>query len=307
MTATRPEATEYAPFYASYIERVPEGNIVELLEKQRQERRELLRTIAAENETYRYSEGKWSIREMVGHLIDAERVFSYRAHCISRGETASLPGFDENSYIAWSGYDERSLEELAEELDSLRAANLSMFRSFSDEMWTRKGIANNNEVTVRAIAYALAGHEMHHTAILRERYLSALPAGQPSAEQRVSGLGGIFFKARDPKALAAWYEQHLGMAIEDWGGAVFKWREAEARDRVGYTVWSPFAETTSYFEPSKAPFMINYRVAALAPFLERLRASGIAVDEKTEESELGKFGWLLDPEGNRIELWEPPA
>lgn len=124
--------------------------------------------------------------------------------------------------------------------------------------------------------------------------------------KRVTGIGGIFFKARDPKGLAAWYRQHLGVPVEDWGGAVFRWNTDANPTGAGTTVWGPFAETTTYFEPSRAAFMINYRVENLAAVLDLLRSEGVEVDDKVEESEFGKFGWVMDPEGNRIELWQPP-
>jgi predicted enzyme related to lactoylglutathione lyase len=116
---------------------------------------------------------------------------------------------------------------------------------------------------------------------------------------RVTGIGGIFFKARDPAALQEWYRKHFGMDIQSWGGLAF---DASS----GVTAWSIFPETTKHFAPSTAPFMINYRVADLAALLEALRAEGCAVDDRMDDSEQGKFGWVMDPEGNRIELWEPP-
>ncbi len=122
---------------------------------------------------------------------------------------------------------------------------------------------------------------------------------------RVTGIGGIFFKASDPEALQAWYRDHLGVPGSGDGYVVFRWRDAE-RDRPGETIWSAFKRDTTYFAPSAAPFMINYRVDDLHAVLAALRSEGVAVDDKIEESELGKFGWVMDPEGNRIELWEPP-
>ncbi len=120
--------------------------------------------------------------------------------------------------------------------------------------------------------------------------------------ERVTGIGGIFFKSPDPKALCAWYEQHLGVTPGWDFGALFKW------EGHGGTVWSPFAADTKYFAPSPAPFMVNFRVANLGRMLEQLRAGGVTVDAKTEESEeYGKFGWCMDLDGNRVELWEPPA
>jgi predicted enzyme related to lactoylglutathione lyase len=124
--------------------------------------------------------------------------------------------------------------------------------------------------------------------------------------KRVTGIGGIFFKARDPKALGAWYQRHLGIEVEDWGGCAFRWASEDNPGGTGTTVWSPFREDTTYFAPSDASFMINYRVDDLHALLAALRAEGCAVDEKTEESEFGLFGWVIDPEGNKIELWQPP-
>lgn len=124
--------------------------------------------------------------------------------------------------------------------------------------------------------------------------------------QRVTGIGGIFFKARDPAALREWYERHLGIALTEWGGAVFAWRNEDNPDGVGSTVWGVFDSATDYFSPGSASFMVNYRVADLDGLLEALRAEGCAVDERVERSELGAFGWVVDPEGNRVELWQPP-
>ena len=124
---------------------------------------------------------------------------------------------------------------------------------------------------------------------------------------RVTGIGGIFFKARDPQALREWYRKHLGVDVQEWGGAVFRWHDEKAPQPGGATAWNIFPATSDYFDPSKAPFMVNYRVADLAALLAALRAEGCAVDEKTDTSEFGKFGWVMDPEGNRVELWEPPS
>ena len=124
--------------------------------------------------------------------------------------------------------------------------------------------------------------------------------------KRVTGIGGIFFKAKDPKALGEWYRKHLGIDIQDWGGAVFEWNAEGKATVTGVTVWNVFA-TSEHLAPSTASFMINYRVADLHALLSLLRAEGCAVDDKVEESEYGKFGWVMDPEGNRIELWEPPV
>jgi catechol 2,3-dioxygenase-like lactoylglutathione lyase family enzyme len=125
--------------------------------------------------------------------------------------------------------------------------------------------------------------------------------------KRVTGIGGVFFKSKDPKALGAWYKTHLGIDVLDWGGAAFQWKAADNPEGDGTTIWCPFAADTTYFAPSEAPFMINYRVEDLHALLAVLRDEGVQVDEKVEESEYGKFGWVIDPDGNKIELWQPPA
>jgi len=127
--------------------------------------------------------------------------------------------------------------------------------------------------------------------------------------KHITGIGGIFFKANDPEKLGAWYKEHLGLEVEEYGGVTF--RDAEANtgttpQRQAYPVWSPFAADTDYFAPSDKPFMINFRVADLDALLAKLRGEGVTVDERSEKSEFGYFGWAMDPEGNRIELWEPP-
>jgi predicted enzyme related to lactoylglutathione lyase len=127
--------------------------------------------------------------------------------------------------------------------------------------------------------------------------------------KRVIGIGGIFFKATDPEKLAAWYKKHLGLDVEDSGGVRFQ--EGAGADlqpkRQSHIVWSPFEADTEYFKPSEKPFMLNYRVHDLDALLAQLRSEGVDVDPKTEKSEFGYFGWIMDPEGNRIELWEPPV
>jgi catechol 2,3-dioxygenase-like lactoylglutathione lyase family enzyme len=118
---------------------------------------------------------------------------------------------------------------------------------------------------------------------------------------KVIGFGGIFFKARDPQALRAWYAEHLGMPVGDFG-AMFE----EDASRPGCTLWSPFGAETDYFAPSTKDFMLNFRVDDLDALLAALRAAGVEVDQKVQADENGRFGWIMDPEGNRIELWQPP-
>jgi len=119
--------------------------------------------------------------------------------------------------------------------------------------------------------------------------------------KRVTGIGGIFFKSPDSKRLHEWYRRHLGIDVQEWGGAAFSWTAP------GSTIWSVFDQDSKYFDPSHSNFMVNYRVEDLQSLLALLRAEGCIVDEKVEESQYGKFGWVLDPDGNRIELWQPPA
>jgi len=123
---------------------------------------------------------------------------------------------------------------------------------------------------------------------------------------RVTGIGGIFFKARDPEALRAWYRDHLGIDVQAWGGFAFRWAEG-APGGDGSTVWAIHGSDSTYYSPGSAPFMINFRVADLGALLAALRAEGCAVDDKTDVSDFGSFGWVVDPEGNRVELWQPPA
>jgi len=125
--------------------------------------------------------------------------------------------------------------------------------------------------------------------------------------QRVTGIGGIFFKAKDPVALRAWYKKHLGIDVQDWGGAAFRWVDAAGAPMPGTTAWNIAPETTDYYAPSTASFMVNYRVADLHALLEALRAEGCNLVGEAQDSEFGKFGWVMDPEGNKVELWQPPA
>jgi len=157
---------------------------------------------------------------------------------------------------------------------------------------------------IRRLALAVAA------AASMQPVLAQSPPAQQQASgatlRRVTGIGGIFFKAKNPKALARWYRDHLGMNVEKWGGVVFRWAQ-DNPSGAGSTVWNPFPENTMYFAPSTAPFMIDFRVEDLHALLAALRAEGCKVDDKVETSEAGKFGWVTDPEGNRVELWEPPA
>ncbi len=166
----RPTAAEYAPFYASYVDEVPDGPILDLLAAQRESTARRLAAVDEERAMYRYAEGKWSIKEVVGHLADAERIFAYRALTAARGDRTPLPGFEEDEYVERAGFDRHPLAELAADFDRARRATLSLYRTFSAEEAARRGVANGSEVSVRALAWIIAGHERHHVRILGERY-----------------------------------------------------------------------------------------------------------------------------------------
>lgn len=167
----RPDRSEYSPHYEGYVSKVPTGNLIEILEDQRHETQDLLAGIEDGRGLYRYAPGKWSIKEVVGHLTDAERVFCYRALRFARGDRTPLPGFDEQVYAPAGKFDARPLTDLAAELDVVRHATIALFSGLEPEAFTLRGPANNEEVSVRALAYIIAGHERHHLGILRERYL----------------------------------------------------------------------------------------------------------------------------------------
>ena len=124
--------------------------------------------------------------------------------------------------------------------------------------------------------------------------------------KRVTGIGGIFFKAKDAPSLRDWYKRHLGIDVQVWGGAAFSWADAEGKPVAGTTAWSINAQDSDQFAPSSAAFMVNYRVADLRALVQALKEEGCTVLEKIDESEYGKFAWVIDPEGNKIELWQPP-
>ncbi|XAL99812.1 VOC family protein [Phycisphaeraceae bacterium D3-23] len=124
--------------------------------------------------------------------------------------------------------------------------------------------------------------------------------------KRVTGIGGIFMSAKDPKAMRAWYKKHLGIDVQDWGGAAFTWTDDEGKPTAGSTIWSVWPADGKPFAPSESSFMVNYRVEDLEALLQVLRDEGCDVLDKTDDSEFGKFGWVMDPEGNKVELWQPP-
>jgi hypothetical protein len=166
-----PRSDEYQSAYERYVALVPKGDILESLERQREQLLALVRSIPGEKEEFRYAPDKWSMREVVGHVIDAERIFGYRALCIARGETKSLPGFQENDYARNSEAGGISLSQLAEEFGHVRSSHIHLFRRLRPAEWLRLGTADGHPISVRALAYIIAGHAAHHEGILRERYL----------------------------------------------------------------------------------------------------------------------------------------
>lgn len=171
--AVRPDASEYVPYFGRYIDRVPDGDIVRTLDEQLVETLALIMSVPEEQAGHRYAAGKWSIREVIGHMCDVERVFAYRALRFARADATELPGFDENAWVANARFDARTLGSLADELESVRWATVALLEPLTDEELLRRGVANHGAVTVRALAWIVAGHERHHRDILRTRYLSS--------------------------------------------------------------------------------------------------------------------------------------
>lgn len=167
----RPGADEYAPFYEPYIARVPDGDIVAILERQGDETRALLDGLDETAAGYAYAPGKWTLREVVGHLTDADRLFCGRALRFARGDTTPLPGWDEKHYAPAGRFNERTLSDLLDDFAAARASTTALFRGLPGDAWTRSGDANGKSVSVRALAWIAAGHELHHRSILAERYL----------------------------------------------------------------------------------------------------------------------------------------
>ncbi len=167
----RPKEGEFPAYYAHYIALVTEDNLLESLENQGNEIVSTLKAIPAKKEEFRYAEGKWSVKELIGHVIDTERIMAFRALVFSRAESQSIPGFDENEYVKAGGFDARSLESLISEFKTLRASTLDLMASFSSDQLHNVGNANGLKVTVAALSYIIAGHAAHHVNILKDRYL----------------------------------------------------------------------------------------------------------------------------------------
>jgi DinB superfamily len=173
---TRPDADEYNDFYAGYITRVPAGDIMTILADSQTEVERLLGSLSDQQANSRFAPGEWTIKEVAGHLVDAERAFGYRAFAFSRNESAALPGFEQDDYVREANFDARPLPDLLEELSLLRRANLLAFRYITPEASLRRGIASDNPVSVRALVYILAGHTLYHLEDLKEKYLPGLPS-----------------------------------------------------------------------------------------------------------------------------------
>jgi uncharacterized damage-inducible protein DinB len=175
MALARPAPNEYASFYETYVSKVAGSDIVSILDAQRLQMAQLFAARSERDGNFRYAADKWTVKEVLGHISDTERIFAYRALRIARADQTPLSGFEQDDYVRTGGFGERSLAELAEEFAAVRSATLSLFRPLSDEAWMRRGVANKNEITVRALAFIVAGHELHHREILKEKYFPAIP------------------------------------------------------------------------------------------------------------------------------------
>ncbi|HLY17362.1 MAG TPA: DinB family protein [Bryobacteraceae bacterium] len=172
-----PDTTEYASYYGRYITLVPGSDVVAALEDQPNETLALLSTLSDEQGDYRYAPGKWSIKEMLGHVIDAERVFAYRALRFARHDQTPLASFEQDDYVRTANFGDSALADLIEEFVCVRRSTVCLFRKLSSDAWMRRGVASDNPVSVRAIAYIIAGHELHHRRILQEKYLPRVMSG----------------------------------------------------------------------------------------------------------------------------------
>jgi hypothetical protein len=168
---SRPQAGEYAPFYEGYISLVQGNDILGALDEQRRQTLLLLSGRTEEDGNFRYAPDKWSLKEVLGHVNDGERIMAYRALRIARSDQTPIEGYEQDDYVRNGPFARRPLEELVEDYIAVRRATLTLFRNLEDEAWIRRGVANKNEVTVRAVAYTIAGHELHHRRILEEKYL----------------------------------------------------------------------------------------------------------------------------------------
>jgi len=170
MTINRPSDGDCKPYFFTYVNLVPEGDIIPILEQQLENTLEQLETIPDYQGNYRYAAGKWSLNEVIGHISDNERIMSYRLLCIARGDKTPLAGYDQDEYMKTASYDSQSLPEVIQDYSLVRSSTISLLKGLSPEAWSRRGIVDNNETTVTALAYIIAGHELHHRKIINERY-----------------------------------------------------------------------------------------------------------------------------------------
>ncbi len=170
LVIARPQASEYAPYYDRYISLIEENDILSTLDRQRREMVLLLSGLSEAQGDFRYAPEKWSAKQVLGHLCDTERIFAYRALRIARGDTTPIEGFEQEDYVKNGPFARHAIAEVIEDYIAVRRATLSLLRSLEEAAWSRRGIANKNEVTARAIAYLIAGHELHHRRILEEKY-----------------------------------------------------------------------------------------------------------------------------------------
>ena len=172
----RPEPVEYSPNFAGYVARVPEGDIIQVLQNQLAQTLRMLRPLSEAQGAFAYAPGKWSIKEVIGHMADTERVMAYRAMCFARNDVTVLPSFDENEWAPEGRFGDRTMLSLMDELAAVRAASVALFAGLPTVAWLRAGEVVQHPTTVRALASIIAGHELHHRSGLRERYLETIPA-----------------------------------------------------------------------------------------------------------------------------------
>lgn len=170
-TATRPAKTEYLAYYSRYIDMVAGNDAIAALKAQLRETMAFLNCISNEETNYRYAPGKWSVREVVGHMIDTERIMAYRALRIARGDQTPMPGFEQDDYVRGGNFQHVRWSDLVEEFDLVRRSNLALFSAFNEEAWARSGTASGATVTARALAWIIAGHELHHRNVIEQKYL----------------------------------------------------------------------------------------------------------------------------------------
>ncbi len=171
----RPDPSEYAPYFERYIALVPPGDVLMVLREQQDLHLHELEALTDAQANHRYAPGKWSVKEVVGHLLDCERIFTYRAMSFARGETQPLPGYDDVAYVTGGRFSTRTLTSLTGEFRAVRGATLALFSNLDASALACRGVANDREYTVRSIAYIVAGHELHHWRLFRDRYLPGLP------------------------------------------------------------------------------------------------------------------------------------